>query len=216
MRIALTPILAAALLSGCAASSAMPLTATSRYTLQVEPGVDRIALSVHDTGLSSAQQAALRDLAGRWAASGASWLTVEAPAGNDPAAGAQAYAAQSALAAAGVPAERIQIAAYAAPDPRAPVLAGFEIVRAAVPNCAAVSHAAGAPFTNSASPAFGCAVTANMAAQIANPRDILGAQPMTPTDSGRAAVVFDKYRKGENASTPQERLVEGRVSQAVD
>ena len=45
MRIALTPILAAALLSGCAASSAMPLTATSRYTLQVEPGVDRIAHS---------------------------------------------------------------------------------------------------------------------------------------------------------------------------
>ena len=46
--------------------------------------------------------------------------------------------------------------------------------------------------------------------------DILGARPMTPTDSGRAAVVFDNYRRGQISSTPQEPLVDGRISGAVE
>ena len=41
----------------------------------------------------------------------------------------------------GVPAERVLVMAYDAPDPRAPVLAGFETLRAHVPNCAAVGGA---------------------------------------------------------------------------
>jgi pilus assembly protein CpaD len=36
-----------------------PLTPTSRFSLQVEPGLDRIALAVHETGLSANQRAAL-------------------------------------------------------------------------------------------------------------------------------------------------------------
>ena len=43
-----------------------PLTPTSRYALQVEPNLDRIALAVHDAGLSPAQNAALQALMGRW------------------------------------------------------------------------------------------------------------------------------------------------------
>ena len=43
-----------------------PLTPTSRYQLQVEPDLDRIALAVHDTGLSPAQSGALQALVGRY------------------------------------------------------------------------------------------------------------------------------------------------------
>jgi pilus assembly protein CpaD len=39
---------------------------------------------------------------------------------------------------------------------------------------------------------------------------------MTPADSGRAAVVFANYRQGEISSTPQEPLVNGRISGAVE
>ena len=58
------------LLTGCMGGPASlggepPLTPTSRYSLQVEPGVDRIALAVHETGLSANQQAALSDLVAR-------------------------------------------------------------------------------------------------------------------------------------------------------
>lgn len=205
--------------AGCASMEAgpvAPLTPLSRYSMRVEPGLDRIALAVHEQGLSANQHAAIGQLADRYGASGYGWLTVEAPAGDDPVAAGQAYAVRAALQAAGVPAERIQMAAYSAPDPRAPVLAGFETLRAVIPDCSAEARNLGPRFSNQSSFGFGCAVTSNMAAQIADPRDILGARAMTPADSGRAAVVFDNYRKGQPSSTPQEELVDGRISEAVD
>jgi pilus assembly protein CpaD len=226
MRFSVKPASAAAVavlllglsISGCASVSEeeAPLTPLSRYSLQVEPGLDRIALAVHDQGLSNTQQVALRDLAVRYDASGHGYVRIESPAGNDPVAVEQAYAVRTALQAVGVPEDRIQMAAYAAPDPRAPVLVGFESLRARVPDCSAERGSMGPRYSNQSSAGFGCAVTANMAAQITSPRDILGARAMTPADSGRAAVVFDNYRKGQASSTPQEPLVNGQISQAVD
>ncbi len=213
-------VLAAGLAAaGCASMSGeieAPVTPLSRYVLQVEPGLDRIALAVHDQGLSSNQHAALRDLAARYGASGSGQVRIESPAGDDPVAVEQAWAVRAFLQASGVPGDRIQMAAYNAPDPRAPVLAGFETIRAHVPDCSAEARNMGARMSNQSSGGFGCAITANMAAQIADPRDILGARPMTPADSGRAAVVFDNYRRGQISSTPQEPLVNGRVSGAVE
>jgi len=220
---ALTPALlvlfAALAASGCASISddvPPPMTPLSRYALQVEPGLDRIALAVHDQGLSSNQHAALRDLAARYGASGSGHVRIESPAGDDPVAVQQAYAVRSFLQGAGVPEDRIQMAAYNAPDPRAPVLAGFETIRAQVPDCSAEVRNRGGRASNQSSGGFGCAINANMAAQIADPRDILGGRPMTPADSGRAAVVFANYRQGEISSTPQEPLVNGRISGAVE
>ena len=118
---------AVTLLAACATQpgepgAGQPLTPTSRYVLQVEPGVDRIALAVRPDGVSHNQNAALSDLTHRFAMSGAPRVVVEAPGGNDPAAAAFAWAARDAVAALGVPMDRIVVAAYAAPDPRAPVL----------------------------------------------------------------------------------------------
>jgi pilus assembly protein CpaD len=205
--------------SGCASMSgdaSAPMTPLSRYALRVEPGLDRIALAVHDQGLSANQQAALRGLAARYGASGSGPVRIEAPAGDDPVAAGQAYAMRAALQSAGVPGENIQMAAYAAPDPRAPVLAGFETVRAHIPDCSSERRDLAGRFSNQSSGGFGCAITANMAAQIADPRDILGARAMTPADSGRAAVIFDDYRKGQASSTPQEPLVAGQIARAVE
>ncbi len=171
---------------------------------------------MHDDGLSSNQQAALNDLAGRYFAAGVGAVRIEGPSGEDPAAARQTWAVRSALQAAGLPADRIIVASYAAPDPRAPVLAGFETVRAVIPNCAAEPRAMEGRFSNDSSIGLGCAINANLAAQIADPRDILGHRPISPADSGRAAVVFDNYRRGEVTSAPQEPLVEGRVAQAVE
>ena len=210
---------AAAVLGGCASTGSpdqQPLTPLSRYSLRVEPGLDRIALAVHENGLSANQQAALNDLAGRYMASGVGWVRIEGPSGEDPAAARQTWAVRSALQAAGLPAERIVVASYAAPDPRAPVLAGFETVRAVIPNCAAEPRAMEGRFSNDASIGLGCAINANLAAQISDPRDIVGHRPISPADSGRAAVVFDNYRKGEVTAAPQEQLVEGRIARAVD
>ena len=61
------------------------------------------------------------------------------------------------------------------------------------------------------------AVTANLAAQIEDPRDIQRPRPMTPADAGRRTVVLDLYRGGKPTSAEAERLIrETAVSRAVN
>ena len=210
------------LLASCAGGPASlggeaPLTPTSRYSLQVEPGLDRIALAVHETGLSGAQQAALADLVARFAVEGASPLVVEAPAGGDPVAQQAAWNVKAGLVAAGAPDHMIRVVSYAGPDPRAPILAGFETVRAAVPQCGTQWGSLTRTGDNQSAANFGCAVTANLAAQIADHRDIVSPRAMTPADAQRRAVVFDQYVKGEPTAAGREELVMGtRVSRAVE
>ena len=195
MRIPVKRALASAVfvlaVSGCASVSGSvdaPTTPLSRYSLQVEPGLDRIALAVHDQGLSANQHAALRGLAARYGASGSGHVRIESPSGDDPVAVEQAYAVRTVLQAAGVPEDRIQMAAYAAPDPRAPVLAGFESIRASVPDCSLETRNMGARFSNQSSGGFGCAITAN-GWRLPSPERAFWKPDATPepkTSSGRA------------------------------
>lgn len=212
----------AALLAGCGGAPAdgggmQPLTPASRYTLQVEPGVDRIALAVHETGVSPNQNAALAQLVSRFTVEGAPVIVVEAPAGEDPVSNEMAWRIRSALVAAGAPEGRVQVVSYSAPDPRAPVLAGFETVRAVVPQCGTQWGSLTRTGNNAGHLNFGCAVTANLAAQIANPRDIVQPRDMGPTNASRRSVVFDNYRNGRATAAAQEELLTNRrVSRAVD
>ena len=194
-----------------------PLTPTSRYSLQVEPGIERVALAVHDTGLSANQTQALQDIAGRFYAEGAPVLRVEAPSGDDPVASEMAWRIKGALEASGVSSYQVQVVTYVAPDPRAPVLVGFDTVRASVTQCGTGWTNLTRTGSNAGYGNFGCAVNANLAAQIANPRDIVQPRAMIPVDAGRRAVVFDHYRQGEQTAAERETLVaQAQVSRAVD
>lgn len=212
----------AALTAACVGAPAdlgteQPLTPLSRYTLQVEPGMDRIALAVHDNGMSANQQAHLAQLVSRFLVEGAPAIVVETPQGGDPVTNDMGWQVRRALIAAGAPESRVQIVSYDAPDARAPVLAGFETVRAVVPQCGTQWGNLTRSAANTTSANFGCAVTANLAAQIANPRDIVQPRGMTPTDAGRRSVVFDDYRAGERTSAEREELLTNRrVSRAVE
>jgi pilus assembly protein CpaD len=213
------PLLA---LGGCVGSvvgggDPPPLTPASRYTLQVETGIERIALAVHEAGVSPTQRAALTDLVDRFHAERAPALVVQAPGGEDAVSNRMAWEVKSALESLGVAPHLVQIAAYSAPDPRAPVLAGFETLRAVVPQCGARWDNLTRTSNNDVSSNFGCAVNANLAAQIANPRDIVQPRGMTPSDYNRRAVVFDNYRNGRPTAAAQEELIANRrVAQAVE
>lgn len=208
--------------SGCVGAPAeglgpTPLTPTSRFSLQVEPGVERVALAVHETGLSQNQTLALRDMVNRFAAEGAPMLTVEAPSGDDPVSSDIAWRIKGVLEAEGVPSHRVRLVTYFAPDPRAPVLIGFDTVRAAVPQCGQAWGNLTRTGNNAGHSNFGCAVNANLAAQIANPRDIVAPRATTGSDAARRSVVFDHYRAGEQTGAEREELVDrGRVSNAVE
>jgi len=194
-----------------------PINTLSRYVLQVEPDQDRIALAVRENGLSENQRVALVQLAQRYRASEQSGLTVELPEGNDPVARRSADNIVQALYAAGISSQHIQYTTYAAPDVRAPVVAGFASIRAAVPRCGAEWGNLSRTGENAVGSNFGCAVNANLAAQIADPRDIVQPRAMTPPNAQRRTVVFEAYRQGQPTSAQREPMLESsRISEAVN
>lgn len=193
-----------------------PLTPLSRWELQVEPGLDRIALAVRDGGLSANQHAAINALASRYRAEGASEVVIETPSGDDPTALQTAWAISEAVRSAGVPASQIRMAAYHAPNPRAPVLIGYTRLQAVRYDCSSqwgdlVRHA-----NNQSAMGLGCSTISNMAAQIADPRDIAGNRPMDPADAGRRTVVLERYRQGEPTQTQSFDEGGGEVATAID
>ena len=201
LHILIVPVLAAATLSACAPAATgggpAPITPTSRWQLRAEPRMDRIALAVHDAGLSPTQRSALTELALRARADGASEIVVEAPSGDDPAALQTAYATSETLRASGVP---VRISGYAAPHPRAPVVVGFMRLQAATYDCSREWGSLTRHASNLSPQGFGCTTASNMAAQIADPRDLLGQRPMDPADASRRTIVIEHYRRGEPTS----------------
>ena len=77
---------------GGGAGGVTPLTPISQYYMQVEPGLDRIALAVHDRGMSANQSAAVDALVQRYWAAGVGGVLIQAPAGGDAAAGVMGVA----------------------------------------------------------------------------------------------------------------------------
>lgn len=192
----------------------MPL---SRYVLQVEPDQDRIALAVHASGLSANQRQALASLAGRYRMTAQSGLVIEVPSTGDQTSGQTAGQIASTLENLGVPRSQISVVSYNGPGENAPVLAGFTTIRAAVPRCGSQWGSLGRTGNNDGASNFGCAVNANLAAQIADPNDIVAPRTMTPPSAQRRTVVFDAYRQGQATSANREQLLsESRVSDVVE
>lgn len=193
---------AGVLLAACGTPSSgggpAPMTPLSRWSLQVEPQMDRIALAVHENGLSSTQRSALSNLALRARAEQSSEIVVETPSGDDPASLQMGWAVAEALRSSGLP---VRIEAYAAPDPRAPVVVGFARLQAVRHDCSQQWGSMTRHADNLAPMNLGCSTISNMAAQIADPRDILGQRPSDPADAGRRTVVIQHYRQGESTAT---------------
>jgi pilus assembly protein CpaD len=63
-------------------------------------------------------------------------------------------------------------------------------------------------------PNFGCAQQHNLAAQIANPADLVGPRTMDPSDQERRTVVFDKQRQGgiTRSERADDETVQGRTT----
>ena len=58
-------------------------------------------------------------------------------------------------------------------------------------------------YANQTSDNFGCFHTANIAAMIGDPRQLLEPYDMTIPNSERRQIVYDKYIRGENTASTQ-------------
>ncbi len=220
---ALALLAAASLLGACAHGPQSDLTAPTSLDawekqIQVTPQPDEIRLGSHPTGLSGPQTAALAALADRWVQAEGREILIQSPDKSSDPAGAYRVWTESRdfLIRQGVPANRIRVAGYPADDATAqPVIVGFQVYTAQGPTCGSFGNlarsAGNTPYDN-----FGCALAANIAAQVANPQDLISPRDMTPADAARRGVVLGKYRNGDPTSTTADKQASGQVSQVVN
>ena len=189
---------------------------TEQFAVKVTDAPERIAIAVHPNGLSANQRAALSDFVSRWRSDGGGTMTVSAPAASaaHPTVmlGRMVGVASAYLIQLGVPAERVRTAAYAAPSGEGPVLIAYQRFQAKGPDCSTSWDDLTATGKNTPYAHFGCAVTANIAAQVANPRDFLAPATETPADDSRREVILGKYRRGETTSSAKDDQANGKVS----
>lgn len=91
---------------------------------------------------------------------------------------------------------------YTRPGDPAPVILSYRSLRAVPQNCAyqgdlTLTH------TNGVTPEFGCSASANLAAMISDPRQLLEPYATAPSNAQRRQVVYDRYIQG--VSTASER-----------
>lgn len=194
------------------------LTPTERYAIEVREHPEELKLAAHAQGLSPNQTQALNVFIDHWQSVNGGDVLVKTPsnAGDPHAIYRATIDAKDYLVAHGVSPDRVRVVSYdGGGDQAAPIVVGYAAYVAKGPKCGQEWENLTATKDNREYNNFGCAVTANLAAEIANPADLLAPRAMDPADAGRRQTVLDHYRKGESTSTAKDDQANGAVSTAV-
>jgi pilus assembly protein CpaD len=116
------------------------------------------------------------------------------------------------LVALGVPRDRIMIGNDDALSAADEVKVTYIRYQAHAEPCGDWSANLGYTSANKPSPNFGCATQHNLAAMVADPRDLVTPKPLEPDDAQRRLTVLDKYRKGETTVAAKTDAQSGAVT----
>jgi pilus assembly protein CpaD len=209
-------------LSACAAPAAKehapdPLIPSEHFAIEVSPAPLELRLAPHAHGLSPAQTQALLDFVGRWRDADQGEITLRTPEhAADPAAAYRTVnAARDFLVQNGVDPNLAHIVGYEAGDASAPIVLSFTRYEARGPQCGQSWEDLAHTTSNREYDNFGCAITANLAAEVANPRDILAPRQMDPPDTMRRESAITKWRTPAVMSTPKDPQADVRLSSVV-
>ena len=209
--------LAALVLGACAYPVNGPednLPVTERFPISVEPRME--ALSVAYDGqrgtLDTASGAQLERFARDYLENGSGAIAV-APSRRFP---ASAGSVAERLVEIGVPRNRIMIANEPSSNMGDDVRVSYIRYQAHAEACGDWSVNLASTAANKVSPNFGCATQHNLAAMVADPRDLVSPKPMDPDDTKRRLTVLDKYRKGEVTTANKVGEQSGAVSDVAN
>lgn len=215
-RALLTLVMAAVSLGACATSapSDAPLARldTDQYPLTVDERPAELLLAPHHFGLSDNQRQALADYAQAWRANSTSEIIIEAASNGGPGAYETSQAAAEMLSSQGVP---VRIVGYDAGG-SAPIRLSFLAAEATVYACNRSWESLTETHRNAPSLNFGCAVSANRAAMIADAADIVRPRAEAPVDANRRQNVIDRYRLGQVSTSAKDDQGSVTVSKAVN
>jgi pilus assembly protein CpaD len=213
-------LLAATALGGCRSDreitgSIGPDSYESRHPIVVAEADYRLDLPVGQGagGINARQRAEIAAFAASWRSSGRGVVTISLPHGSadDRVTSYVAPEIRTLLAANGINPANIRTQRYAASGPvhLAPVRLSFPKLTAKVPHPCGVwpddlGHGGGdwnGVVGNREYYNYGCATQQNLAAQVADPEDLLRPRATDPAWTPRRQTVIEKYTKGESTAT---------------
>ena len=214
----LTFVSLAALLAGCNTTSqvevaqSIPDDYRLRHPIAVREKVQSMTVFIGDARgtLTPTQRAEAGALGSSWRREATGGIVIEMPVGapNERAAASAAREIRSILSAAGVPGRAIEIRPYPAQDPvrLGTIRVNYPRMAAETGPCGLWPHDIGPtydPIYWANKPAWnhGCSNQRNLAAQVAEPADLVQPRGEAPVLAARRGTVTDKFRKGEPTAT---------------
>ena len=184
-----------------------------RYPITVAPEMRTLRMPYAGPGASidPEMQAQLQQFVHEYRNNGAGALSVSTGEGQEHV----AFEFAGHVAELGVPRDRILLGTNAALETGSEVEIGFISYKAETKPCGDWSEDVASTRQNSPFPNLGCATQNNLAAMVADPRDLMGPQPMDPGDTQRRMTVLEKYRAGEPTPTVRIDAQESYVSTAA-
>ncbi|EHK58992.1 CpaD family pilus assembly protein [Allomesorhizobium alhagi] len=171
-----------------------------------------LPVAASDRGMTAGQRASLEGFFADYDRSAAPPVSILVPVGaaNDIAASHAGNDFARLAKANGIPDSRILISSYQAPSPEisAPVRVAYTAMKAQTGKCGRWPEDILESTENKHYANFGCSYQNNLAAQIANPSDLLGPRKQTTIDAERRGIVIDDYRNAPVFAPPQRREVE--------
>ena len=179
------------------------------HPITVEPHFTSIKLSFSapQAGLLPDDAARLDGFVADYLSRGSGSISVSAPTGPYAVAALDYFGER--LFSMGVQRSRILVGTHEG-DGRVEI--GFISYSAHADECGDWSKNLGDTASNLPSANFGCAVQKNVAAQVADPRDLIEMRAGEPADATRRAVVLDNYEKGKVTAAEKSKDQSGAVS----
>ncbi len=192
----------AMLVPACATQYSQPLPPiTMRNPITIAESIERLELYTRPDGLelSARDKLAVAQFLDGYRDNGSGPLFINRPSAQAGSAGTQQAEAviRGLMRNGGLNPASLQGGEYqSSPNAPAPVVVSYRILKAIPDNCRK-STSVTQPFTNKAPENFGCFQSANIAAMIGDPRQLLEPYALGASDAQRRQVVYDRYIQGE-------------------
>ncbi|MBV9418531.1 MAG: CpaD family pilus assembly protein [Alphaproteobacteria bacterium] len=182
------------------------------HPIQVQPNYRSLKVSFYATsaGLMPDDSQKFDAFVADYMQHGSGAISISAAPGTDASAAIGYFGER--LANAGIPRDRIIVGQRQEGPADHRVEIGFISYTAVSDTCGDWSVNAGYSASNRVSPNLGCATQANVAAMVADPRDLIAPRDMGAGDAARRATVYDNYRAGKPTGAEHSTEQSGAVS----
>jgi len=193
-------------------------THSERHPISVNAEIRSVRFDITPNvgALTHAQEQSLARFMSEYRAQPHKRLKLEAPANNI---NAQAVAGvlgdiAAHFRTAGIKPDEVSYKKYSDPSAgnQTPIILSYRQHVARVAPCGGWPTNLAKTYDNKPSPNLGCAQQSNLAAMVADPRDLARPRNLSPSDFERRSVVIDKYRKGEVTASARSEDESGKVS----